>query len=422
MAQVSVSQTIQAQNHAEQAAPNKNQGSLKTAQGEHTVEFLKNSEAVTKGAFEFLQEMHQLPDDMAEILNQFQFTYFSPDMIEIEVEIMDILLHIQSKDESDETSKQDPLNAKGDAAKNLAKLGQKQDGLLGSSAKQQAKVEKPIVYSSLFSMARSLNQNVHASPKSNPFYKAKENGENKQHSSLNFPSVAREEPRVLENRFERQQDQDREDGQKKDGRHEQGNGQEDENAKKKKQPNLPKDEMKKKVKGVSASRGVSASTAGSARSSGSVGHTPSIDNVYIRFMALMARILGQAEAEAHELYLRIKERTDSIDVLTHLLSKINSEKKDIDWTKNEEMKQLIERARQLGVDIPQGKYKWNEDEKKLLKENIQMRKDSMEKMTQLERTDMQRYLQEASQCHQARSNVLKLLKEVMDTIIANMRP
>jgi len=51
-----------------------------------------------------------------------------------------------------------------------------------------------------------------------------------------------------------------------------------------------------------------------------------------------------------------------------------------------------------------------------------MRKDSMEKVTQLERTDMQRYLQEASQCHQARSNVLKLLKEVMDTIIHNMRP
>ena len=139
-------------------------------------------------------------------------------------------------------------------------------------------------------------------------------------------------------------------------------------------------------------------------------------------MALMARILGQAEAEAHDLYMRIKERTDSIDLLTLLISKINSEKGAIDWSNNEEMKQLIEKARALGVDIPQGKFKWNEDEKKLLKENIQMRKDSMEKVTQLERTDMQRYLQEASQCHQARSNVLKLLKEVMDTIIHNMRP
>lgn len=147
-----------------------------------------------------------------------------------------------------------------------------------------------------------------------------------------------------------------------------------------------------------------------------------VENIYIRFMALMAKILGQAEAEAHDLYIRIKERTDNVDLLTLFISKINLEKGEIDWTENEEMKHLIEKVRAIGLDIPQDKFKWTEDEKRLLKENVQMRKDSMEKVTQLERTDMQRYLQEASQCHQARSNVLKLLKEVMDTIIHNMRP
>lgn len=146
------------------------------------------------------------------------------------------------------------------------------------------------------------------------------------------------------------------------------------------------------------------------------------ENVFIKYMRLMAKILGQAEAEAHELYLKIKKRTDNVDILTLLTSKINSEKGDIDWKNDEEMKLLIEKARELGVDIPANKYTWNEDEKKLLKENIQMRKDSLEKITQLERTDMQRYLQEASQCHQGRSNILKLLKEVIDTFIYNIRP
>ena len=184
-------------------------------------------------------------------------------------------------------------------------------------------------------------------------------------------------------------------------------------------------EQKKRHKSfkVQASSSASGAQKGNNSSSPSTNQRPiSIKNVYIRFMALMARILGQAEAEAHDLYLRIKQRTDSIDLLTALISKINSEKGEIDWSNNEEMKQLIEKARELGVDIPKEKYKWSEDERKLLKENIQMRKDSMEKVTQLERTDMQRFLQEASQCHQARSNVLKLLKEVMDTIIHNMRP
>ncbi|MCH9704407.1 MAG: hypothetical protein K0U13_06425 [Chlamydiae bacterium] len=148
----------------------------------------------------------------------------------------------------------------------------------------------------------------------------------------------------------------------------------------------------------------------------------SVGNIYVRFMALMARILGQAEAEAHQLYIKIKDRTDNIDTLSLLMAKINNSDKSIDWTNDEQMKQLVDRAREIGVELPEGKYKWDETEKHLLKENIQMRKDSMEKITQLERTDMQRYLQEASQCHQARSNVLKLLKEVIDTIVHNMRP
>lgn len=150
--------------------------------------------------------------------------------------------------------------------------------------------------------------------------------------------------------------------------------------------------------------------------------TPKIENVFISFMQLMARILGQAEAEAHELYLRVKERTDNVDKLTLLLSKINTEKGDINWEKDAEMKALVDQVKQLGVTIDTATYCWSEEEKKLLKENIQMRKENMEKITQLERTDMQRHLQEVSQCHQARSNVLKLLKELMDTFIYNLRP
>jgi len=146
-----------------------------------------------------------------------------------------------------------------------------------------------------------------------------------------------------------------------------------------------------------------------------------IGDIFTRFLALMARILGQAEADAHNLYQRIKERTDNIDILTGLIGKINTSDGKIDWSKDEQMKAIIDKVRALGVEIPEGKYSWTDEEKRYLKENIQMRKDTLEKVTQLERTDMQRYMQEASQCHQARSNVLKLIKEVMDTIIHNMR-
>jgi len=148
----------------------------------------------------------------------------------------------------------------------------------------------------------------------------------------------------------------------------------------------------------------------------------STENIYVRFMNLMARILSQAEAEAHDLYQRIKNRTDQVDLLTSVLQKVNASSGEWDISRDQQALQLLQRARELGVEIPEGKTKWTEEEKRLLKENVQMRKDSMEKITQLERTDMQRFLQEASQCHQARSNILKLLKEVMDAIIYNLRP
>ncbi len=149
---------------------------------------------------------------------------------------------------------------------------------------------------------------------------------------------------------------------------------------------------------------------------------PGVQEIFIRFMDLMAKILGQAEAEAHELYQKIKHRTDQIDLLTQLIQKINLETKGLDWSNKPELLALVDKARLIGVDVPVGKNQWTEEEKRLFKENIQLRKDSLEKITQLERTDMQRYLQEASQCHQARSNILKLHKEVMDTIIHNLRP
>lgn len=185
----------------------------------------------------------------------------------------------------------------------------------------------------------------------------------------------------------------------------------------------PDQEGKKKNKMIKIEK-VSASTLSTERDE-EIQVTPKKEDlggdIFVRFMNLMTRILGQAQADAHALYQKIKERTDNIDILTSLIGKLNQTKGKIDWSKDEELKALIDKARALGVEITPGKYSWSEEEKRALKENIQMRKDTLEKITQLERTDMQRYMQEASQCHQARSNVLKLLKEVMDVLIQNLR-
>ena len=420
-------------------AGSKNQGTLKTDGKDHSVFVLADSEAVTEAAAKFLQEVNQ-QERPPELLLDFEFTYISPQMVEIEYEIAELLLSLTKTESPKEENKSEPLPPNQMEGKTKQQDGKsdmrfsESKGAATSNAHTSSGGRSEVVYSSLFSLARSLHTTLSESrQKKDAEQKIENRTQEREVGRAITPlssttSIVRIAPE--ENRYDREGNGKQEKG--KQEKEQEGSSQNQDPRQERDQP--ARHDKKKKIVSIANIRAArsnsqkrNASPQASSQGEGAVtnkgGHEPagSLDNIYIRFMALMARILGQAELEAHQLYLRIKERTDGIDVLTLLITKINSEKGVIDWTNNEEMKKLIEKARALGVDIPEGKYTWSEEEKKLLKENIQMRKDSMEKMTQLERTDMQRYLQEASQCHQARSNVLKLLKEVTDTIIANMR-
>lgn len=431
---------------SEPAAGDKKQGTLKTEGGkEYTLVAFADSESVTEAVNQFLQEANQQKRP-PETLLEFVFVHITPELVDIENEIAHLLGQLASKQPDPKSLEKPAHSIKGEIPlpENGPVLRDGQKPVNGQRNPQNSGHNAPkggseVVYSSLFTLARTFNSTLFGKREQSKTETPKNDGTQSREegrpallaaSNSPFERTAQEQ-----NRFER-------DGEGKQGR----DGKDKENDQEEGQQNPHKSntpsvnsEKKKRLGGIGGIQAARenpqsasahgprptsprAQATGGSTSSGPRQAPASIDSIYIRFMALMARILGQAELEAHELYLRIKERTDNVDVLTLLLSKINSEKGAIDWTNNEEMKNLIEKARAIGVDIPKDKLKWSEDEKKLLKENIQMRKDSMEKVTQLERTDMQRYLQEASQCHQARSNILKLLKEVTDTIIANLRP
>lgn len=417
------------------------EGILKGEGKEYTVFVYAETESVSKGVSEFLGEMQAA--EAGEFF-QFEAVWITPSEIQLYVEIQQLMQELgpfeQAKSEhpnESKTSLSTPSRGN-DAGKKVE--NKSSTSPTDASSKKQTQHIRPTEkshFSSIFSMSKALSMT-----KAPIEGRKEEKGNFQKKESQPFHSpVAVSQPReTIFTRLEREQQREKNDEGKQGGQEEnnQKKDQEKQQGRAFSQNNIQgkKNEKKKPdfvVAGVQGSRSSSKSlpsthaNASSSSGSNSSSHKTNerlqgVENIYIRFMALMARILGQAEAEAHDLYQRIKHRTDDIDTLTHFISQINSAKGKIDWSKDEEMKQLLEKVRALGVEIPAGKYTWTDDEKKMLKENVQMKKDSMEKITQLERTDMQRYLQEASQCHQARSNVLKLLKEVMDTIIANMRP
>jgi hypothetical protein len=424
----------------------KNQGTLKTEGGStYTCMAFVDTESVTEAVYLFLQEVNT--QQSAEILTHVTFVFITPKQIAIESEIAYLLgqlaneksgeqsLTAQSKQNQSHTPQQTGVPTspqKGD----LTPSAQKHPLLTTTELQKTNALPSPdtVVYSSLFTLVRTVNlaqikkQEHNKQDVSRDQHDVKKE---KESSSLHSATFNSSVEKTLQEKEPNRWDRGDREGNGRQGREDQeekghANGEEEKlrqqgiASKKRKGASIESINLPQANRAVESGR-IEANT--SSNSKVSPAQTlGSVENIYIRFMALMARILSQAEREAHELYVRIKERTDNIDLLTLLLSKVNSEKGAIDWSNDEKMKELIEKARAIGVDIPKDKFKWSEEEKKLLKENIQMRKDSMEKITQLERTDMQRYLQESSQCHQARSNVLKLLKEVTDTILANLRP
>jgi hypothetical protein len=419
------------------SANQKSEGILKAGK-EYTVFVFENTEGISEAANEFLQEANK-NEAFPELLSEYVFVHITAEMIEVEHEIAQLLQQLGQIDlpQKELSQSHQALSHKPDSKAHVP-IERESPFLKGKESLHQPAASKASreVFPSLFALARSMHSSVPARPSA----ARKEDRSDLQALQRKDVSLAPQQatdpsekatPQELRREREKEGQREQEHKEKED---QQESGQGDQQKKEEEKFHQRKNGKKiAAIAGVQAARGRTRETKSQSQNPGqgieksrlttqSGGPVGSIENVYIRFMALMARILGQAEMEAHQLYLRIKDRTDQIDVLTLLLSKMNSEKGAIDWTNNEEMKALIQKAKAIGVDIPDDKYKWSEEEKKLLKENIQMRKDSMEKITQLERTDMQRYLQEASQCHQARSNVLKLLKEVMDTIIANMRP
>lgn len=85
--------------------------------------------------------------------------------------------------------------------------------------------------------------------------------------------------------------------------------------------------------------------------------------------------LNTLEKNIRNEFSELKPRQDQVAFLHKLLKAVNSSTSDkgsFDWTKNEDLQQLLDEARQMGVDIPDGKVKFNHDERERLIDNVKM--------------------------------------------------
>lgn len=445
MVEIAMSSATQIDN-PESFSPDAKEGKLQAGEKTYIVSSFQNTEEITGKTFEFLQSFQNKATENPLLYAEIKF--ISSDLVELQA-ILDALL-IESKTADPEAKEQekngqnpqkDPSRIPQNSKDLGIEMGQEKEALQKTTPASKNQPSAPSnresrmhteVHTSVFALARTLSLSKKVQENKNRDQASQSHNKNSSHSRESVP-VHTPNANLQQNHHENTQ---RFKEKEEEKQHSDQNSKEHDEEEKKKLSFSQKSKKTKAtfIEGPLASSGVhstkrktfwepQASTQATDPVVKKYDHVPdSVGNIFLRVLALMARIIQQAEGAANELYLRIKARTDNIDILTSLLSKINLEKGAIDWTKDEELKKLVDQARAMGVEIPEGKYKWTKDEKQNLIENIRMKKDNMEKVTQTERTDLQRWLQEVSQNHQGRSNILKLIKEINDTFIHNLRP
>jgi len=112
-------------------------------------------------------------------------------------------------------------------------------------------------------------------------------------------------------------------------------------------------------------------------------------------------------------FKELKERQDKVAFLNSLNKKINSAtvKDELDITSEEELKTMLEKAKEYGVDVKDGKLKFNKEERDRLIENIRLTVDDLNVLNDMQLQTVTRLTTERYESYQLARSIMKPLHE-----------
>lgn len=145
-------------------------------------------------------------------------------------------------------------------------------------------------------------------------------------------------------------------------------------------------------------------------------------DAYIGALEQGLRQVRLLQQDTHEFYAKLKARTDCLEALSKLVTEINNNASNtgkVNWAGDARVKELLDQARALGVNIPEGKYEFTLDERKLLKEDLEERKTHFRSLAQTERLEYQHLLSDLNIWLEFCSQVLKSRERPAQVILGN---
>ena len=124
--------------------------------------------------------------------------------------------------------------------------------------------------------------------------------------------------------------------------------------------------------------------------------------------------LHTLEAQVHKEFQELKPRQDQVVFLHKLLKAINSSTDDkgaVDWTGNDELIELLDKAREMGVDIPEDKKKFKSSERERLIDNIKMTVEDLNIQNDMQLQNITRLNNERYESYQLARAIMKPLHD-----------
>lgn len=128
--------------------------------------------------------------------------------------------------------------------------------------------------------------------------------------------------------------------------------------------------------------------------------------------------------KTHKEFTELKERQANVSRLHQLLKKINNNTTDngeFDCSNHAELKELLSKAKELGIEIKDGKFKFTKGERDRLVENIRMTIEDLNVMNDMQLQTINRLTNERYESYQMARSILKPLHETKMQMAKGMR-
>jgi vacuolar-type H+-ATPase subunit I/STV1 len=140
--------------------------------------------------------------------------------------------------------------------------------------------------------------------------------------------------------------------------------------------------------------------------------TPSKKKVSVEGMALLVGMqnITKLEQKVRDELKTLSERRNQVTTLHKLLKSLNSvtdDKGEANLSKNPEIKEMLEKAKELGLEIPPIKDKYTKDERTRLVENIRTTCDDLNIQNDMQVQTISRMTNERHEAFQMMRGILK---------------